>query len=136
MARALRKKERAHSELKQTSVTERQVTDSNVANLGIGSDIGEYDDSPHNDDQEPGSVSLAKEVAVFRSCDAKALPYWLTVKEVAEWLRTTAKAIYARNERGQLPGAVRDGRRLLVQRDALLASLSKLTASSPKVTWR
>lgn len=37
----------------------------------------------------------------------------LTVKEAATFLRTSPDAIYARVERGQLPGVVRDGRRLL-----------------------
>jgi hypothetical protein len=31
----------------------------------------------------------------------------LTVPEVAEWLRTSSKAIYAMSDRGQLPGAIR-----------------------------
>jgi excisionase family DNA binding protein len=61
--------------------------------------------------------------ADFHRCDPKVLPYWLTVDEVAAWLRTTRKAVYARVERGRLPGAVRNGRRLLVRRDALVKSL-------------
>ena len=55
--------------------------------------------------------------------DPTELAYLLTVDEVAALLRTTRKAIYARAERGLLPGAVRDGRRLLVRRDELLRSL-------------
>jgi hypothetical protein len=39
---------------------------------------------------------------------------WLTVEEAAEQRRTTPGAIRARCERGQLPGAVRDGRRWLI----------------------
>jgi hypothetical protein len=65
--------------------------------------------------------------------DPKVLPYWLTVEEAADWLRTTPKAIYARNARGQLGGAFRDGRRLLIQRDAFLRSLM---AVSPRESLR
>jgi hypothetical protein len=65
-----------------------------------------------------------------RTLDPKVLPYWLTVEEAADWLRTTPKAIYARNARGQLAGAFRDGRRLLIQRDAFLRSL--VVVSSPE----
>lgn len=36
--------------------------------------------------------------------------------EVAVALRTSVKAIYSMNERGQLPGVVRIGRRILVKR--------------------
>jgi excisionase family DNA binding protein len=41
------------------------------------------------------------------------------VEETATYLRTSRKAIYAMAERGQLPGVVRLGRRLLVRRTAL-----------------
>jgi hypothetical protein len=135
MARALREKEQARSKLNDIVHAERQVKGSTRSNSTVGSDLIECD-APHNDDQEPSSrpASPANEVAGVRGCDPKSLPYWLTVQEVAEWLRTTPKAIYARNERGQLPGAVRDGRRLLVQRDALLASLGTLVGASPKRT--
>jgi excisionase family DNA binding protein len=44
----------------------------------------------------------------------------LTVEEVSVILRTTRKAIYAMVERGQLPGVVRIGRRLLVRKRELL----------------
>jgi len=47
-------------------------------------------------------------------------PLLLTVEEVAVLLRTSPKAIYAMAERGQLPGIVRIGRRLLFRRDLLL----------------
>lgn len=63
--------------------------------------------------------------------NASALPYLLTPAEAAALLRTTKKAIYARAERGLLPGAVRDGRRLLVLRDDLLRSLVERRATSP-----
>jgi excisionase family DNA binding protein len=64
------------------------------------------------------------------------LPYLLTPEEVASLLRTTRKAIYARAERGLLPGVVRDGRRLLVLRDELLRSLGERRAASPGGTRR
>lgn len=40
----------------------------------------------------------------------------MTVPEVAEFLRTTERAIYAMVERNQLPGIVRLGRRVLIRR--------------------
>jgi excisionase family DNA binding protein len=51
---------------------------------------------------------------------ADTLPDLLTVAEVAAALRTTPKAVYAMAERGLLPGVVRLGRRLLVDRKHLL----------------
>jgi excisionase family DNA binding protein len=48
---------------------------------------------------------------------------FLTIAETAELLRTTPKAVYCLVERGQLAGVTRIGRRVLVRRDALLASL-------------
>jgi excisionase family DNA binding protein len=47
----------------------------------------------------------------------------MTVQETATLLRTTPKAIYCMIERAQLAGVVRLGRRVLVRRDVLLASL-------------
>ena len=47
-------------------------------------------------------------------------PTLLLVGEVATLLRTSPKAVYAMVERGQLPGVVRLGRRVLVQRVDLL----------------
>lgn len=48
----------------------------------------------------------------------------LTVSEVAGVLRTSPKAIYSMIERGQLPGVCRVGRRVLIQRGALLSFLA------------
>jgi hypothetical protein len=39
---------------------------------------------------------------------------WLTVEEYAERRRTTAAAVHKRLERGQIPEAVRDGKRWLI----------------------
>jgi len=51
---------------------------------------------------------------------ARTLPDLLTPAEVAAWLRTTVKAVYAKAERGSLPGAARVGRRLYFLRADLL----------------
>ena len=60
-----------------------------------------------------------------------ALPYLLTVEEVAALLRTTRKAIYTRIERGLLPGVVRDGRRILLERDDVLQWIAERRTASP-----
>lgn len=49
------------------------------------------------------------------------MPALLTPAEVAVWLKTTISAVYARAERGTLPGATRLGRRLYFLRAELLA---------------
>lgn len=59
------------------------------------------------------------------------LPLLLTAAEAASLLRTTRRAIYARAERGLLPGVIRDGRRLLVRRDELFRYLDERRARSP-----
>jgi excisionase family DNA binding protein len=56
-------------------------------------------------------------------------PILLTPNEVADFLRTSRKAIYSM-ERGQLPGIVRIGRRLLVREDALLDWLRQRSTAS------
>jgi excisionase family DNA binding protein len=63
--------------------------------------------------------------------DVTLLPFLLTADEAAALLRTSRKAIYARAERGLLPGVVRDGRRMLVRRDELLRSLAERRTASP-----
>ena len=57
-------------------------------------------------------------------------PVLLTPNEVAELLRTSRKAIYSMVERGQLPGIVRIGRRVLVLEDALLDWLRQRSTPS------
>jgi excisionase family DNA binding protein len=59
------------------------------------------------------------------SAAVTGLPELLTVEEVAAWLKTTPKAIYAKAERGTLPGAIRIGRRLYFIRTELLAFLEQ-----------
>lgn len=50
-----------------------------------------------------------------------AMPVLMTAADVAVWLKTTISAVYAKSERGTLPGAVRLGRRLYFIRAELLA---------------
>ena len=57
--------------------------------------------------------------------DFDKLPYLLTPPEAARLLRTTVGAIYARVERGQMPGVVRQGRRVLFHRDAVRRVLDR-----------
>jgi excisionase family DNA binding protein len=57
---------------------------------------------------------------------------FLTVEEVAELLRTSRVAVYARASRGQLPGVTRIGRRLLVRSDDLLDWLDRNRTPSPQ----
>jgi excisionase family DNA binding protein len=64
------------------------------------------------------------------------LPLLLTAENAAELLRTSARAVYAMLERGQLPGVVRVGRRLLIRRDELLDSIGGSRAPSPKEVRR
>jgi len=56
----------------------------------------------------------------------------LTLPEVAEILRTSAKAIYAMIERRQLPGVTRIGRRVLIRRADLLRWLDERRVSLPE----
>lgn len=48
------------------------------------------------------------------------LPNLLTAAEVARWLKTSVQAVYARSERGALPGAIHLGRRLYFDKGQLL----------------
>ena len=56
-----------------------------------------------------------------RQAVGPTLPALLTPAEVAAWLKTTISAVYAKAERGTLPGATRLGRRLYFIRAELLA---------------
>lgn len=56
---------------------------------------------------------------------APALPDLLTAGEVAAWLKTTVRAVYAKAERGTLPGATHVGRRLYFVRADLLRSVEQ-----------
>ena len=52
--------------------------------------------------------------------EASGLPELLTAEDVAAWLKISVKAVYAKAERGKLPGMARVGRRLYFVRPALL----------------
>jgi hypothetical protein len=72
----------------------------------------------------PEGPGIRQRNALKSQTTTQALPTFLTVKETADLLRTTPKAIYIKAERQQLPGAVRFGkRRLLIQAEVLLQSL-------------
>jgi len=60
------------------------------------------------------------------------MPVLLTPDEVAAALRTSRKQVYAMAESGKLPGIVRLGRRLLVDRDELVSWIETLRVPSPK----
>ena len=64
------------------------------------------------------------------------LPTLLTPAEVATLLRTTKTAVYAKIERGQLPGIVRIGRRVLLRQAEMLEFLRRNTAPSPERSER
>ena len=57
-------------------------------------------------------------------------PALLTSSEVADLLRTTRRAVWAMLERGQLPGVIRIGRRVLFREDALIDWLSQKSTPS------
>ena len=63
---------------------------------------------------------------------SNTLPQFLTTTEVADLLRTSPKATYAMIARGQLPGVVRIGRRVLVREDELVDWLDQKRTPSPK----
>lgn len=83
-----------------------------------------------------GAVAPIVGLATPRTHDGPSLssvvegPVLLTPNEVAQLLRTTRRAVYAMLERGQLPGAVRLGRRVLFDRHELLHWLHQKRASS------
>jgi excisionase family DNA binding protein len=61
-----------------------------------------------------------------------SLPTLLTVKDVAAAIRSTRTAVYAMVSRGQIPGVIRIGRRVLFHPDDLLRWLDQNRAPSPK----
>ena len=64
--------------------------------------------------------------AALRRDGTAELPRLLTPDDLAAWLGTTRRGIYARLDRGQFRAAViRVGRRLYFRSDVLLASLSQ-----------
>jgi excisionase family DNA binding protein len=63
---------------------------------------------------------------------SSGLPTLLTPAEVAGLLRTSKRAIYAMIGRGQLPGVVRIGRRVLLREADLVEWVRQKSAPSPK----
>lgn len=57
----------------------------------------------------------------------------MTADELAMWLQCSRRAVYDRVYRGQLPGAVRVGRRLYFMRENVLAWLREGTE---RRSWR
>jgi excisionase family DNA binding protein len=79
-------------------------------------------------DNERGRTQTASDYG-----QSHRLPTLLTPSDVATLLRTSKKAVYAMIERGQLPGVVRIGRRVLVRQDSLVDWLGqKSQTPSPK----
>ena len=76
------------------------------------------------------SQSLANPGEHIVQPSVRRLPTLLTVDDVADLLRTSRKAIYAMVERGQLPGVVRLGRRVLIREDDLLQWLRQKSTPS------
>lgn len=58
------------------------------------------------------------------------LPALMTSSEVAVFLRTTRKAVYAMVERRQLPGVIRVGRRVLFEQQVLIDWLGQKSSPS------
>jgi excisionase family DNA binding protein len=73
----------------------------------------------------------ACESAVGSCACGRRLPMLLSADEVAELLRTSRRAVYTMLERGQLPGAVRIGRRVLFRSDDLVGWLAECRTPSP-----
>ena len=84
--------------------------------------------APHPDNQEvvESSAGLADEVRF-----PPPAQFALTVRQVAEMLGMSPKAIYHRAERGQLPGVFRVGRSLRFRRADLLRFVAEGRGLSP-----
>ena len=87
-----------------------------------------------NSSMKPSEAAVALESCEQsgRAMEPKLLPPLFTVLEVAKLLRTSRKAIYSMIARGQLPGVVRVGRRVLVRADELLDWLDRCRTPLPK----
>ncbi len=77
-------------------------------------------------------ISVTRGGAAMRSgelepVERRDLPPMMTIKDAAQTLRTTPRALYMMIRRGTLPGAVRLGsRRLMVKTDEFLRSLHRM----------
>ena len=85
--------------------------------------------TPHRMKRKKSGMHFDNDRAGSGSVPPSGLPHLLTPTEVAELLRTSKTAIYARIERGQLPGVVRVGRRVLVRESDLLDWLRQIPPS-------
>jgi hypothetical protein len=85
------------------------------------------DGGEHGDDDFTAAPTTAEAWTSLQD-----LPVYLTVPQTARLLQKSEKAIYHMAERGLLPGAIRFGRTLLVDRDILLRSLREGRAPSPE----
>jgi excisionase family DNA binding protein len=86
-------------------------------------------ESARNMGKKPRSV---RDSTGTNSTRYSGIPHLLTPREVADLLRTSKTAIYAMVERGQLPGVVRVGRRVLVRESDLLEWLTPELPPSPE----
>lgn len=86
--------------------------------------IKTFDDEP-----EPEDPRAVRPLPAVRPHE---LPYLLSPEQAAAVLGSSVGAVYARAQRGQLPGALRTGRRLQVHRDRLLASLDRAAEASTR----
>lgn len=82
---------------------------------------------------EHGHATDLSQVLTSSKGGTVAGSFLLTVEEVADLLRTSAKAIYALVERGQVEGVVRLGRRVLFRRDVLLQWVCQKSTPSQEV---
>ncbi len=79
---------------------------------------------------DDGAVAAGQSAAGLCAC-GRRLPLLLSADEVAALLRTSRRAVYSMLERGQLPGVVRIGRRVLFRSDDLVGWLAGCRTPSP-----
>lgn len=76
-----------------------------------------------------GAVDAAQDTRTGRCLENRdSIGRLYTVDEVAGWLRTSRKSIYTMVERGQIPGVIRLGRRILFDQAVLLEWLDEKRA--------
>jgi excisionase family DNA binding protein len=80
--------------------------------------------------EERGLTTMSTSTSIRPTATPGHVPALLTPSEVGALLRTSKKAIYAMVERGQLPGVVRIGRRVLVLEADLLEWLRQKSTPS------
>jgi hypothetical protein len=81
---------------------------------------------------EPLVAELVDEALERRLAELELASSWLTVEEYAELKRTTPAAVHKRLERGQIPGAEREGRRWLIPISAAAATLPSSDKWGPR----